>query len=366
MTGISDLKYKIGQMLVMGFDGKHLKQDDAIVQSILNQTIGGVILFDYNFQTKTYQRNIESPSQLKALTTQLQQAAHEAAQRHHRPSFPLIISVDYEGGKVNRLKEAYGFPPTLTAEAIGKGTLQQAQQQAANMAATLAEAGINLNYAPVLDINVNPDNPIIGKLERSFSADAQTVCDMAACFVKANHDQGVISVFKHFPGHGSSTRDTHAGFVDITNTWQSTELAPYKKLLGDPSLASVLVMISHVVHRGLDPQGYPASLSSAIITSLLREQLGYRGIVVSDDLQMKAITDQFGLSEAVILAVNAGVDLLVFGNQLVPTPQSPEVIIDIIYQAILTGTLPEQRIHDAYDRIVAVRTSFQQAACTAI
>ena len=352
------LKDKIGQMLVIGFKGTELSSDDAIVRSILAQRIGGVILFDYDFQTKTFEHNIKNPQQLKRLTEQLQKYANQAAATNKNNLTPLFISIDYEGGKVNRLKESYGFPKTVSAADIGFGTYEQATQYAQQMAKTLKEEGINLNFAPVLDVTVNLDNPVIGKLDRSFSNDPQKVVDYAAIFSKAYQDHGILCAYKHFPGHGSSTGDTHAGFVDVTQTWKEYELEPYKQLL-QQSYGCSIVMTAHVIHYGLDSKGYPASISAAMTKELLREKLNFDGVVITDDLQMKAITDNYGIGDAVRLAVNAGADILIFGNQLVSTPQDPQQIVDMIYQDVMAGKISESRINEAYQRIMKLKSKLK-------
>jgi beta-N-acetylhexosaminidase len=353
------LKHKIGQMLVVGFKGMELNPKEPIGQAILAQEIGGVILFDYNFETKAYDRNIKNPQQLKRLTQELQEYAHRAASINKNDLTPLFVSIDYEGGKVNRLKENQGFPKTLSAAEIGAGTYEQANQYAQQMAVTLKEAGINLNFAPIIDINVNPDNPVIGKFGRSFSNDPEKVVDYAAIFSKAYQEHGILCAYKHFPGHGSSTGDTHAGFVDVTQTWKEYELEPYKQLL-QQSYSCPMVMTAHVLHYGLDSKGYPASISNAMTQELLREKLNYNGVVITDDLQMKAITDNYGLDEAVRLAINAGADMLIFGNQLSSTPQNPQHIVDIIYNDVMTGKIAESRINEAYQRIMKLKHTLKK------
>lgn len=349
------LKAKIGQMLMMGFKGTELHPNDTIVQAILAQQLGGVILFDYDYQTKMFDRNIKNPAQLKHLTTQLQQVANQAAIQHGNNHLtPLFIGIDYEGGQVNRLKENNGFPKTYSAADMGKGTLKETMQYATRMAKTLKEEGINVNFAPVLDVNINPDNPVIAKLGRSFSSDPKKVIDYAEIFSKAYQEQGIICAYKHFPGHGSSTGDTHAGFVDITHTWKKEELTPYKKLL-QKSFHCSMVMTSHVVHEKLDHNSYPASLSSAITTGLLRKKLHFNGVIITDDLQMGAITKNYSVSEAVILAINAGADILIFGNQLVSTPEDPKHIIDLIYHDVMTGKISQSRIDEAYQHIMQLK-----------
>jgi beta-N-acetylhexosaminidase len=354
------LKEKIGQMLLIGFKGMELHDGDAIVQAILKHQVGGVILFDYDFSTKTFEHNIKSPAQLKKLTGQLQDYTRQAAQSNHQEYYPLLIGLDYEGGKVNRLKEGYGFPKTLSAADIATLSLDEAKQYAEQMAVTLQQNGINLNFAPVVDVNVNPECPVIGKFGRSFSSDPKVVSDYAGLFSKAFYEHGVLCSYKHFPGHGSSNADSHMGFVDVTSTWMQYELDPYKTLL-QQSYGCSLVMTAHVVHYGLDSQGYPASLSRAITHDLLREQLNFHGTVITDDLQMKAITDNYGTHEAVKLAVNAGADILVFGNQLA-VPQNPQEIIEMIYQDVKNGEIPESRIDEAYQHVMQLKEQLQKSA----
>jgi len=348
------LKEKIGQMLLVGFKGTALLPNDPIVQAILARQIGGVILFDYDYALKKYDRNIKNPTQVKHLTQQLQSYATQAAKNHGSQLLPLLVSIDYEGGYVNRLKEEYGFPKTLAAADLGSGNKKQAIQYANQMAMTLKQAGINLNLAPVIDVNVNPINPVIGKLGRSFSSDPKIVTEYGALFSKAYQQHGILCAYKHFPGHGSSTGDTHAGFVDITETWKEYELDPFRQLL-QQSYVSPIVMTAHVVHYGLDSEGYPASISANMIQKLLRSQLHFDGVVMTDDLQMKAITDNYGLRDAVRLAINAGADILIFGNQLVATPQDPQEIVDMIYQDVTAGKIAESRIDEAYQRIMKLK-----------
>ncbi len=347
------LKQKIGQMILVGFNGLEILPTDLIVKSILSQNIGGVILFDYNFQTHLANRNIQSPAQVKALTQQLQIYANQAAITNQNELSRLIISIDYEGGKVNRLKEAYGFPPTKSAAAIGRCSFEDAKREAEQMVATLQAVGINLNFAPVLDVNVNSDNPVIGKLERSYSSDPKKVTDYARIFAKAHNDVGVSCAFKHFPGHGSSKEDTHtSSFVDVTDSWKEYELDPYKALLKNADECPV-VMTAHVINKKYD--SYPASISALVTTGLLRNTLKFEGVVVTDDMQMDAIKVKYGLAEAVKLAVNAGADILVFGNQLVTVPQDPQEIVDIIYDAIEAREITVGRIDESFERILRLK-----------
>lgn len=333
------LREKIGQMLVIGFQGKTLNADDVILQAIRAKQIGGVILFA---------SNVESPTQLAQLTALL----HAEAKRAELETF--VIAMDYEGGTVDRLSVEMGFPKTYSAEALGQMSDDEIMQHASQMAKTLKAAGIDLNFAPTVDVNINPDNPIIGKRERSFSSNAKRVTECAAIFTRAHEEQGILCAYKHFPGHGSSIGDTHLDFVDVTSTWQKEELLPYIDLTKQFG-SRELVMASHVVHSGLDPKGYPASLSRAMVQNILREQCHFEGVVVSDDMQMKAVADHYSLSDILTLAINAGVDMLIFGNQLSVQPQDPVELIERIMKLIQEGRIPRTQIDIAHARLMRMR-----------
>lgn len=352
------LQHKIAQLLIVGFKGSVLKPDDPIMQAIAAQSIGGVILFDYDHATHTYDHNIKSPAQVRTLTRQLQTAARQAAKAHAQASYPLLISVDYEGGQVNRLKASYGFPETRSAAAMAKMSVAQVREEVQHMARTLSSVGINMNFAPVLDVNVYANNPIIAQKQRSFGCDPERVTQYAALFAQAMADEHIVYVYKHFPGHGSAHGDTHQGFVDVSETWQSQELQPYQALLAHPDPYR-MVMTAHVVHKGLDPHGLPASLSKAMTTDLLRKRLNCDGIIVTDDLQMKAITQHYTTREAVRLALNAGADILVFGNQLVAVQQSPQSLIAMIVEEVQAGRIPLQRIDEAYARVMQLKAQLR-------
>ncbi len=349
------LRDKIGQMFVIGFNGQIVNETSSIVQDIEQYNLGGVILFDYNYQTKTFGKNIVSREQVTRLNQTLQQANEVAQRQHGRPDLPLLIAVDYEGGLVNRLKEQYGFPSTLSASDIAKLPVSEAKLYAANMANTLKASGFNLNFSPVLDVNVNPENPILGKKGRTYSEDPFIVTEYAGLFSEADVNQRVQCAFKHFPGHGSSTSDSHLGFVDVSSTWRSYELEPYYQLLNQANGCG-MVMTAHIVNRQLDKTAFPATLSHAILTDLLRNTLHFEGVVVSDDMQMKAITDNYGTEDAVVLAINSGVDMLIFGSQLADGPSLKE-LIDLVDHNVQTGEISKERIEDAYQRIVRLKKS---------
>jgi beta-N-acetylhexosaminidase len=224
--------------------------------------------------------------------------------------------------------------------------------QAAALAATLAAAGINHNLAPVVDLNSNPQNPVIGALGRSFSAAPRVVVAQARAFISAHHAQGVTTTLKHFPGHGSSAADSHLGLVDVSATWQPDELEPYRVLIGE-GLADA-IMTAHVFNTQLDAV-YPATLSPRIITGILREELGYAGVVITDDLNMGAITQAYGFDQAAVLAVQAGADILAYGNNLVYDPDVAAKAIGALRGAVARGELTVARIEASYRRVAALK-----------
>ena len=331
------LRQKIAGLLVVGFRGATL-DEAAWLRDALGAGLGGVILFDRD-QLTGEDRNVISPDQLKALTGELQ-AAGGGRQ--------VIVAVDQEGGVVTRLSPAHGFPAVASEAEIGAGTLSVAEAWAAGIASTLAGVGINLNLAPVVDLNVNPSSPAIGALNRSFSVDPDVVVEMATAEIDAHRVARVRTALKHFPGIGSSTTNTDFGVADVTATWMRTELEPFARLIatGDADL----VMAGHVVNGQLDPDR-PASLSRPTVTGVLRGELGWSGAVVTDDLQAAAIDAAFGREEAIVLALEAGCDLLLFANQQEHDQEIVDVAIDRIAAAVDTGRLTEARIDESVARV---------------
>jgi len=332
------LKIKIGQMFMRGFRGLSIDPADPVIRDIREHGLGGVVLFDYDVPSGTPVRNIASPDQVRGLISTLQEAADGS----------LLVAVDYEGGRVNRLKSRFGFPETVSAQTLGLQDPAHTGEQAAAMADMLADLGFNMNLAPVVDVNVNPESPVIGALERSFSGDPDTVAAHAAAFIEAHHDRNILCTLKHFPGHGSAASDSHKGLTDITETWSEKEFAPYRTLI-QKGLADA-VMTAHVYHAGLDPE-FPATLSSKIIGGLLRRQLGYNGIVLSDCMQMGAIVQEYGFEEAVLRAVQAGVDILVYANNSVYKEDVALRAIEILVNLVNSGKISEARIDASWQRI---------------
>jgi beta-N-acetylhexosaminidase len=217
--------------------------------------------------------------------------------------------------------------------------------------ATLADVGVNLNLAPVVDLNINPKNPAIGALGRAFSADPTLVARDASLEAVAHRARGVRTAIKHFPGLGSATTNTDFGVADVTATWSTKELTPYKSLLGQ-GLVDV-IMAGHLVNGQID-RSAPASLSRGAVTDLLRTELGWDGAVITDDLQAGAITKAFGAEDALALALDAGNDLLLFANQQVYDPDVVTWACDTIEGFVHAGRVPEERIDRSYERVTSL------------
>lgn len=334
------LKKMIGQMIMVGFDGKSIDDiSPAFLAQIDSAYLGGLILFDYDIVKKKADRNIASPVQVKQLIADLQK----------RVDTPLFMAVDQEGGMVNRLKEKYGFPASVTAKYLGDlNEIDSTRYYAARNASLLTDLGFNVNFAPVVDIDLNEENPVIGKYERSYGNTAETVIKHASTWIEEHQKHKVISTLKHFPGHGSSDTDSHLDITDVTKYWQTTELEPFKVLGQLPATA---IMTAHVVNHQLDSI-YPATLSDKIITDLLRGELGYKGLVFSDDLQMKAVNKLYTFEQILERSLLAGVDILVFGNNLGYDETIPERAVKHILELVNKGTVSKERIRASYQRIM--------------
>lgn len=343
-----ELKKIIGQLFIIGFQGESLLKDSCIAEDITERNLGGIILFDRFLAGKKESNNVISKPQVRLLTEQLQQLANNS----------LLISVDQEGGRVCRLKKEHGFPTSSTAHEIEeKNDINYSTSQAELVASTLADSGINFNFAPVADLNLNKENPVIGGLQRSFSADPNRVVEQCEIWLDCHKKFGVLSCLKHFPGHGSSENDSHHGFVDITENWQEIELVPYKDLISRNKVDAI--MMGHLYHNKMDAQ-YPASLSKKIIGQMLRRELGFEGVVITDDMQMKAITDRYGLRESIVLALSAGADLIIFGNNLHYDENILKKAISYVEDAVNNKEIAIETIMAAHDRVQQLKRSILQ------
>lgn len=336
------LEIMIGQMIMVGFHGKTADADTALLNDINKGYVGGVILYEKNISASKPWRG------LKNLTFTMQKAA----------SIPLWIAIDQEGGRINRLKIKYGFPPLVTTEYLGNIDNPDSTRYYADLtAATLAGLGINVNFAPVADLAANAANPIIAGKGRAYSADPSVVARHAVVVVGSHRNFRIVTSLKHFPGHGSSTDDTHMGMADVTAVWTPDELIPYQIMIQAGKVDAI--MTAHIINGRLDSLELPATLSHAVINGLLRNELGYDGVVFSDDMHMRAISDHYGLKTAIKLSINAGVDVLLFSNNLAPEDESGARNIHLIIRSLINeGSVGEDRIRESYQRIIRLKNRY--------
>jgi len=331
-NNMENLKQLLHKMLIVGFDGQDIF-NNKLSRSIKNG-LGGVILFDHYIDDKTKAKNIYSPEQIKKLNQSLQGISEN----------PLIICIDQEGGKVARLRESKGFKESSSAKTIASLSTNEAKKEYEELASQLSELGVNCNFAPLVDLGINKDSKIIYGLDRTYGDTPEIVVEYGEIFMNALAEHKIISVLKHFPGHGSSEGDSHEGFVDISNTWNEIELFPYKKLLHKTNM----IMSAHVYNSKLDEK-YPSTLSYNTNTKLLREQLGYDGVLITDDLQMLAIKEHYKKEKAMELAINSGADMLMYCNQL--SDDDTDETIDMMIHLVESGKISMDRILEANRRI---------------
>ena len=327
-----DLETKIGQMLLIGFQGTDLGGENRVIkEQIESGEIGGILILPYN---------IVDPSQLKVLVDEIKSTDTR---------YPLLVAIDQEGGKIGRLKEKNGFEDFPSNKYAAKSlTPAKAYESYFKMAKLIKKIGFNINFAPVVDLDINPDSPAIGKYERSFSKDPDTVIKYAEQFIVAHRKAGVLTSLKHFPGHGSAKEDSHLGLTDITTTWQKQELLPYAKLISN-ELADT-VMTAHIMNTNVDDK-YPVSLSEIHINENLRQEMKYDGVVITDDMQMGAISKLFEFEEIVIRAINSGSDILLFANYFNPDHEVARKALKIIIKAVKTGKIKKETIERSFRRI---------------
>lgn len=355
------LSEMVGQMIMTGFhgDGTDLSDENfiAICDQISTGQIGGVILFDVDVhglvssgvpisaaRTQIFSSNIKNMPQVRALTRHLTEIAPRG----------LLVAVDQEGGTVMRLKPPHGFISTPSPAEMGAGQTSETYAIAHDMGTRLRELGINVNFAPSLDVNVNPESPIIGARGRSFSENPATVASHAAAFARGLDDAGIAYAFKHFPGHGSAGTDSHMGMTDITNTYDDVEMIPWHTVL-PRATSRAMVMVAHVINTNIDD--VPASLSRPTIQQI--RDMGFDGVIVSDDMDMGAIANEYGLRTAVRMAIDAGNDVLVFGNNLTFDKNRGRDINMMITDMVRRGEIPRSRIRESYRRIMRMKRGLQ-------
>lgn len=337
-TDLSELIQLSGQCLMVGFVGSH--SGDAGTTALLDQLamgqVGNVLLLG---------RNVETRAQTAELAGLLQAVAGR----------PILIGIDNEGGAVTRTTGKAGFSEWMTAAAVPEqlGTAETAREYYRIRAGELRQAGVNLNFAPVVDVNVNPASPAIGALGRSFSSDPAVVTTFARACIAGHHDAGLLTCIKHFPGHGSARGDTHEGFVDVTHTWTEAELLPYFELASTDKIDAL--MLSHVIHAAFTGSGQmPVSLSARAI-EFVRSTLRYSGPIVSDDLQMGAIAREMSDDDAAVAALEAGSDLLILANYESPDQDLGLRVNAALVRSVVDGRLRVERLADAARRVASLK-----------
>lgn len=332
------LDIKIGQLVIFGFYGTALRKNDPVYKAVKEGKVGSILIYGRNIAARN------AGDSLKKLISAFQNAA----------PIPLFISIDQEGGLVNRLPQNLGFPFMPSALFLGnKNNPATTKYYSDNIAYTLSRLGINLNYAPVLDLH-DPACPVLGARQRCFSADPAVVAEQATQVILSHNYFGVHTVLKHFPGHGSSREDSHLGVADVTKTWNWNEITPYKTLI-ETNMADA-IMTAHIVNGKLDQSKLPATLSRPIITGLLRDSLGFKGVIFSDDMQMQAISSHYGLQESILKALQAGVDVLMFSNNIRGVGNySPDNIHKLIKELVIKGKISPERIDESFRRVMKMK-----------
>ncbi len=325
------LRAKIGQLLMCGFDG--LSPTEEIKTLLRDYQVGGVIYF---------RRNVGTSSQIKALSDELRRIG-EAAGR-----VPLAIAVDQEGGMVARIDRDVALMPGNMAIGATRSA-EYAYECARISGAELAAMGINVNFAPCLDVNNNPANPVIGV--RSYGEDPQLVAQLGAAAVGGYQAAGVSACAKHFPGHGDTAADSHHELPVVahsTERMNALELVPFRAAIAAGVDA---IMTAHVLFPAYEPSLQPATLSRHVLTGLLREQLGYEGVIVTDCLEMKAISETVGIGRGAVMAVQAGADLVLVSHRFDRQLEA----LEALYAAVVSGDIPEARIDESVRRILKMK-----------
>ncbi|MCM3711307.1 beta-N-acetylhexosaminidase [Sporosarcina luteola] len=327
------LEEKIGQLLIVGMKEKTF--GDELDHLIRQYHVGGIILLG---------KNISHPAGILKLL-------NESKRANSGYEIPLFISVDEEGGRVSRLPSSMRKLPA--AEYFGRIDDEKLAYQTGEYLADLLHGfGYNMNYAPVLDVHSNPKNPVIG--DRSFSSDPHAVADLGMAVMKGMTDNGIISVVKHFPGHGDTHVDSHLSLPVIEKTLdelREIELIPFQRAIEEQADA---IMVAHIMFPELD-DNYPSSLSKKIITDLLREEMQFEGVVITDDLTMGAIVNDYTVPEAAVQSFNAGSDLLLIAGDY----ENQVGTINALMAAVKAGTISEERIDASVRRILRLKERYK-------
>jgi len=332
LAAMNDLHRLAARTLCLGFDG--IEPSPAVLEMV-RAGAGGVILFS---------RNVRDARQVQRLSAALKAAA----------AGPLLVCIDQEGGRVARLRRGFtALPPMRTLGATGDGAL--ARDVGRLLGRELHAVNIDLDFAPIVDVDTNPSNPVIA--DRAFSAEPSVVADLGAALITGLQEQGVAACAKHFPGHGDTAHDSHLrlGCVDLTSDrLRSVELPPFEAAV---RAGVTSIMTAHVVYPALD-RDHPATMSHAAIDGILRKEMGFEGVVVADDLEMKAIADHFSLEDSLIGGLNAGVDLFLICH----TPAKQQAAVEIVAKAVGDGRVPRKRLEEAAARVDGMARRFAKPA----
>lgn len=325
---------QVGQRFMIGFDGFAVSADAR--RLIRDFGVGSVILF---------KRNVDAPEQVAELVRELQSVARDAGH-----DLPLLVAVDQEGGRVARMREPWTLWPPMRA--VGRlGSEEHARRVGEALALELKACGIRLDFAPVVDVDTNPRNPVIG--DRSFGDDPELVGRMGAALIAGLQNAGVAACAKHFPGHGDTDVDSHLDLPAVEHPrsrLEDVELRPFRRAI-EARVATI--MTAHVLVRELDDE-LPATLSPVIVQGLLREQLGYAGVIVSDDLEMKAVAKHWGPGEAAVLAAQAGCDIL----PVCITHDAQVLALEALVRAQEAGEIPFARTDEALGRVRRLKQAY--------
>jgi beta-N-acetylhexosaminidase len=335
------MKEKVGQMLMPDFrnwKGQPVTEMNEDIRELVKKYhLGGVILF---------RENVVSTEQTVRLVDEYKKANED---------FGLLLSIDQEGGIVTRLQSGTDFPGNMALGATRSKELAESVGHA--IGSELNSLGINMNLAPVLDVNNNPDNPVIGV--RSFGEDPQLVADLGTAYTKGLQNSGMAATAKHFPGHGDTAVDSHLGLPSVPHDKErllEVELYPFQQAMNEGIDA---IMTAHVTFPKIDPTtviskkdgteiALPATLSHEVLTNLMRKEMGFEGVISTDALNMKAIADHFGAVDAVIRAVNAGTDIILM-------PVGLEEVANGLYEAVETGEITEERLNESVERLLILK-----------
>jgi len=330
----ASLDQLVGRCLILGFLGDHAGADgaDGLEDDLANGRVGGILFLRHNARTR--------------------EGAEGLAARFRAAGPDAWLAIDQEGGFVQRLTSDMGYVDIPTAtELVGMG-LDRASEIFAQAARELRGAGFSMNLAPVADLHQD-GNAVIARWNRAFGDNPEIVADYCAAFIAAMEAEGIACALKHFPGHGRSQGDSHDGFVDLTETWSEEEVVPFSRLIAQDK--AHLVMGGHLINRRLDPSGDPVTMSAPVLNGLLRETMGYRGAVITDDLDMGAIRNHYSREEAIVRALAAGNDLLLISNSANADPDLSRRAVDWVGAAIERGELTREHLVAANARIDALK-----------